>query len=636
MKGIKRVVITILILICSVCFVFGLSACQQGSQGEQGLQGIQGEQGEQGVQGETGKSAYQIWLDNGHIGTETDFLKWLKGGKGEQGEQGIQGEQGEQGVQGETGKSAYQIWLDNGNNGSETDFLNWLKGGKGEQGEQGIQGISIVSSYIDDNGNLIVVLSNGAEINAGNIVAKNPVLDENNKIIFKTLSVTNNTVYGKVSNQTEYFYFTEEIELKGNAGYAVYTDISGTNLVPTKVVNLSVGDNTFYILETCGNDSRLYTVTIRRKPIYTVEFNTNYTQTAPNQLVEEDSFAVEPEIDYPGYDVSWDYDFSNPITQDTTISATWLAIFTVNANEITALTDYGKTLTNITIPAEIDGTKIDSFSAEVFKNNKNISEVVIPSGITQMPTDAFRGCGSLTTITIPESVTRIAGLGDCPSLARVNYLGNINSWAQIGILEAKGQPPFANNSAGLYINDSLITNANITTATKISRYAFSDYKYLTNINIGSSVTSIGRCAFYGCSNLTSVTIPDSVTSIERSAFYECSSLTSIKLPSGITRIENYTFYGCNKLNTIILPNSITQVADYAFYRHYDTYLYRKIFFNGTKNEWSKINTGNHNHWWNIYYYTETPTLNESGTDYDDNYWHYLNGEPTIWVYNKED
>ena len=29
--------------------------------------------------GADGKSAYQIWLDNGHTGSEADFLDWLKG-----------------------------------------------------------------------------------------------------------------------------------------------------------------------------------------------------------------------------------------------------------------------------------------------------------------------------------------------------------------------------------------------------------------------------------------------------------------------------------------------------------------------------------------------------------------------------
>ena len=63
-------------------------------------------------EGKTGKSAYDIWLDNGYEGSETDFLEWLrglgtrgeKGDTGAQGEQGIQGEKGEKGDKGEAGK----------------------------------------------------------------------------------------------------------------------------------------------------------------------------------------------------------------------------------------------------------------------------------------------------------------------------------------------------------------------------------------------------------------------------------------------------------------------------------------------------------------------------------------------------
>ena len=56
-----------------------------GKDGDRGPQGIPGEQGEPGVpgtNGKDGKSAYQIWLDNGHSGTETDFLNSLKGKDG--------------------------------------------------------------------------------------------------------------------------------------------------------------------------------------------------------------------------------------------------------------------------------------------------------------------------------------------------------------------------------------------------------------------------------------------------------------------------------------------------------------------------------------------------------------------------
>ena len=44
-----------------------------------------GRDGVNGTNGADGKSAYEIWLDNGHTGTQADFLKWLKGEDGKDG-----------------------------------------------------------------------------------------------------------------------------------------------------------------------------------------------------------------------------------------------------------------------------------------------------------------------------------------------------------------------------------------------------------------------------------------------------------------------------------------------------------------------------------------------------------------------
>lgn len=66
----------------------------KGAKGDVGPQGPQGPAGPQGpvgevtltdeqievLKGEEGKSAYEVWLENGHTGTETDFLNWLQSG----------------------------------------------------------------------------------------------------------------------------------------------------------------------------------------------------------------------------------------------------------------------------------------------------------------------------------------------------------------------------------------------------------------------------------------------------------------------------------------------------------------------------------------------------------------------------
>lgn len=111
--------------------------------GIDGKDGKDGKDGADGAPGPKGESAYQTWLNLGNTGSESDFINSLKGKDGTPGEKGDPGEKGEQGIQGEKGndgKSAYQIWLDLGNEGTEEDFVNsFIKGEKGDDGKSAYQ-----------------------------------------------------------------------------------------------------------------------------------------------------------------------------------------------------------------------------------------------------------------------------------------------------------------------------------------------------------------------------------------------------------------------------------------------------------------------------------------------------------------
>lgn len=62
------------------------------------FKGDKGDTGDPGQNGQDGKSAYQIWLDEGNVGTEEDFLESLKGENGQDGENGTDGHDGVDGT----------------------------------------------------------------------------------------------------------------------------------------------------------------------------------------------------------------------------------------------------------------------------------------------------------------------------------------------------------------------------------------------------------------------------------------------------------------------------------------------------------------------------------------------------------
>ena len=158
----------------------------------------------------------------------------------------------------------------------------------------------------------------------------------------------------------------------------------------------------------------------------------------------------------------------------------------------------------------------------VFNYCKALEAIEIPDSVTSIGSYAFSFCWGITSVEIPTSVKYIGFdvLYGCVS-KRVNYLGTIDQWVEI---EQCGSEMFFRCNDGLYIKDVLITEANITKATKINTEAFYDCASLTSVTIGSSVTSIGPYAF-ACSSLEVIVIPNSVTSIGIGAFLGCSNLT---------------------------------------------------------------------------------------------------------------
>lgn len=93
----------------------------------------------EGIETAQGKSAFEIAVENGFVGTESE---WLASLKGEKGADGINGKDGKNGVDGQNGKD----------------------------GTNGADGRGITSSEINANGELVLTYSDGSTANVGAVV----------------------------------------------------------------------------------------------------------------------------------------------------------------------------------------------------------------------------------------------------------------------------------------------------------------------------------------------------------------------------------------------------------------------------------------------------------------------------------
>lgn len=126
-----------------------------------------------------------------------------------------------------------------------------------------------------------------------------------------------------------------------------------------------------------------------------------------------------------------------------------------------------------------------------------------------------------------------------------------------------GLPVVGINDYGFRACSSLTSIRLPDSVTRIGDSAFMDCFGLTSVNIPEGVTTICAHTFYGCNALVDITLPVSVTTLEWGAFSE-SGFVRIVLPEGIEEIPSGAFSNCEALSSISFPTTVRKIHGDAF------------------------------------------------------------------------
>ena len=236
----------------------------------------------------------------------------------------------------------------------------------------------------------------------------------------------------------------------------------------------------------------------------------------------------------------------------------------------------------VIIPAEAHGLSVTCIAANAFKGCDKVTEVELPFNIIRLSYEAFRGCSSLSKLTLKgwiqteewydifDETTYSKCVLSIPDFHKDYYeVGPVwrNFTQQEYLPYCLGRCFYADIDGVSF--PFVVTSVSPKTV-KFGRFWNDDNaQTIESVDIpseiqGYTITSINEKVFIGNPNLVSVKLPPTIEEIGIAAFYCCSNLETVNIPEKVTIINNETFTGCTALTSIKLPLDIEYIGEHAF------------------------------------------------------------------------
>ncbi|MCM1244561.1 MAG: leucine-rich repeat domain-containing protein [Roseburia sp.] len=254
----------------------------------------------------------------------------------------------------------------------------------------------------------------------------------------------------------------------------------------------------------------------------------------------------------------------------------------------------GNNLTQIVVPAAINGQKIRAIGSRAFANaGTNIHNLYLPDTLEKINDEAFCSCtllqiGSYTydiigeTFATVESASAEIPFVETPTID-ASSLKKTESQLPSS-LKVIGQKAFYESSVNnIIINsqdliigeeafastgnlDSIIVNEGASVI-EIKERAFQNSGNLHRFLVNGTVAKIGVRAFEGAGNLNELIVSNtgSISVIEEYAFQNCNNLHIVTLRGSLSSIGKNAFCQCGNMNDLVIDSTTPYtIGEYAF------------------------------------------------------------------------